>query len=655
MTGRASRQRPEQAGPGRDRPMLRLESVDAVVLGLDDVLPAAPGAARLLRELRAAGVPTGAVSARRNGAALIEAAGLGQLIDVFVDGSAATTMGLAAAPDPAAYREAAARLGADPARTTIIAGSAAGVMAARHGGLGPVVGVGADRAAQLTAAGADLVAGALSDIDLAGPGPLTDAWHITYHPAAEKAAGMRETLCTLGNGYLATRGARAWARDDGVHYPGTYLAGVYDRMRSQVDGRELEHESIVNAPNWLPVSFSAGGGRWLGEPGIEVTGEELRLDLRAGVLVRRLRVTDPAGRRTLVTERRLVSMADPHLAAAELVLVAENWAGPLRVRSGVDGTCCTDQTAEERLLSHCHLTLTGSGEDPPDIVWLCARTGQSGTLIAVAARTEVTGTAGPGRYQEGGRSLGHEWELRLDQGASCRVEKVAAYGTSKDAAVSDPVAAARQAAADAPGFGDLLAAHRAAWTRLWSRARTEVQAAGRPAGVVNLHLFHLLQVASPHVVGIDAGLGARGLHGEGYLGHVFWDELFVFRFLNLRFPETSRALLAYRHRRLPAARQMARQAGETGARFPWQSGSDGRDETPEMLFNPRSGRWMPDRSGSSATSGWRWPTTAGATTRRPATSRSCARPAPRSSSRSPGTSPGSPALTTRSSGGGSAA
>jgi trehalose/maltose hydrolase-like predicted phosphorylase len=77
---------------------------------------------------------------------------------------------------------------------------------------------------------------------------------------------------------------------------------------------------------------------------------------------------------------------------------------------------------------------------------------------------------------------------------------------------------------------------------------------------------------------------------------VFWDELFVFPLLTLRFPDLTRSLLLYRWRRLDAARDAARAIGLSGALFPWQSGSDGREETPQLLFNPRSGRWMPDHS-----------------------------------------------------------
>ena len=135
--------------------------------------------------------------------------------------------------------------------------------------------------------------------------------------------------------------------------------------------------------------------------------------------------------------------------------------------------------------------------------------------------------------------------------------------------------------ADAGSFDNLATAHELAWRHLWERFGLEVvpRSNGHDAGVpalVRLHLFHLLQSASLHTVDVDAGIAARGLHGEGYRGHVFWDELFVFPFLSLRFPQLSRALLMYRYRRLDQARRAAADVGLRGAMFPWQSASGGK-------------------------------------------------------------------------------
>ena len=150
--------------------------------------------------------------------------------------------------------------------------------------------------------------------------------------------GVRESLLTLGNGYYATRGARLSAHDDGIHYPGTYLAGIYDRLKSSADGREVDEEAIVNAPNWLALSFAVEGGAWLGEDGATVHSRGAILDMERGLLERRFEVIDEAGHRTSVLERRFVSMADPHLGAIEVELIAENWSGHLELRAGIDGS-----------------------------------------------------------------------------------------------------------------------------------------------------------------------------------------------------------------------------------------------------------------------------------------------------------------------------
>jgi trehalose/maltose hydrolase-like predicted phosphorylase len=114
--------------------------------------------------------------------------------------------------------------------------------------------------------------------------------------------------------------------------------------------------------------------------------------------------------------------------------------------------------------------------------------------------------------------------------------------------------------------------------------------------LIRLHISHVLQVCSPHTADLDAGVPARGLNGEAYRGHVFWDELYIYPFLNFRLPEITRELLMYRYRRLDEARAAAKEAGYRGAMYPWQSGSDGKEETQVVHLNPRSGRWDRDLS-----------------------------------------------------------
>ena len=553
-----------------------------------------------LQGLRGAGVGTAVVSASRPCAAVLEVAGLTALVDLSVDSETAQAMALVDMPEPALFEEAAHRLGVEISRTAmVVACPLAGVEAGRRGSFCVVVGI--DRSTKgdnRPRGGADVVVAEVGVISLTGRGPCHSPWWLIYDDLDRVDEGIVETLCTLANGYLGTRGARPWAKDNGVSYPGTYLAGVYNRLKSEVVGQLVEVESLINAPNWLPVTFRPVDGSWLGAEDVVVSSHRIRLDLRCGLMVRHCIVTDGSGRRTAVTERRLVSMADPHLVALELSCTPVNWSGRLEMRATIDGAVLDDETIEDRLLANRHLELVDEGGDDSGGLWLRVRTVQSQITVGMAARCRIADGDRVPTWTY--RSIPGSPEARVSveaaAGARTTVEKVVAIFTSKDRAISEPGLAARQTVAGAVGFDELLTRQRAAWDLLWQRANITLNDDQQSNAGLNLHLFHLLQVAAPHITEMDAGLGARGLHGEGYRGHVFWDTLFALPVLSLRFPAVSKALVTYRSRRLPAARRSAIEAGHQGSMFPWQSGSDGRDETPTMLFNPRSGRWMPDHS-----------------------------------------------------------
>ncbi len=423
-------------------------------------------------------------------------------------------------------------------------------------------------------------------------------WLICYDGFDPAEQGLREALCALGNGFFVTRGAHPEARADGVNYPGTYVAGLYNRLTTVIDDRPLENEDLVNLPNWLPLRFRLAGGTWFDIRAAEVLEHRLELDLRRGTLTRRLRWQEPDGRITSMVQRRFVSMKDAHLAGLETTFTAENWSGRLEVWSGVDGGITNSGVKRYLGLSHQHLRLLDAAEAGAQTVELQAETTQSQIRIAVAARTRGPDADGSGRrlVTEAGAVL-QALALDLEQGHPATVEKIAALYTSRDRAISECLLAARQAVLGAPGFADLEARHAAAWEWLWSRFDIRLDGANEwTETVLHLHMFHLLQTISQNSILLDTGVPARGWHGEAYRGHVFWDELFIFPILNFQFPTLAAALLGYRHERLGAARAAAKAAGYSGAMFPWQSGSDGREESQRLHLNPHSGRWLPDYS-----------------------------------------------------------
>lgn len=424
-------------------------------------------------------------------------------------------------------------------------------------------------------------------------------WRWVYQGYAPAEERLREALCTLGNGFFATRGAAPEATAGEHHYPGTYAAGCYDRLTSTVAGRRVENEDLVNLPNWLPLRFrmhdERGASPWWSTelPGLVEYTQELAL--RDGVLVRAFTWQCGPGRRLRVEQTRWVSMADPHLAALRTTFTALGWSGRLEVESALDAEVTNSGVERYRELDGEHLTAVRTGTSAADGAWVSCRTRTSGIAVALASRTRTPPplSSRPTARTSGHRP-GHRFVLELAAGVDVTVDKLAVLHTAGDGGPRDPLRAALDQAAHAPGLDEVLDAHRRAWHRTWERA--ELTVPGPTGRILRLHLFHVLQTLSPHTAALDVGVPARGLHGEAYRGHVFWDELFVLPFLDLHLPEVSRALLTYRHRRLPAARRAAREAGLVGAMYPWQSGSDGREATQTLHLNPASGRWLPDRS-----------------------------------------------------------
>ncbi len=420
--------------------------------------------------------------------------------------------------------------------------------------------------------------------------------YTAYDPVREK---LRESLTTLGNGYFCTRGAFTCTSADAIHYPGTYVAGLYNRLTSRIADRDIENEDLVNAPNWLPLTFRIEDGPWFAIDDVQVLDFVQELDTRQGLLRRDFTFRDDAGRTTRWRERRLVSMAERHQAAIEVELRALDWSGGITIRSGIDGGVINAGVERYKALANRHLETLETRAFGDDGVLLRCRTVQSRIEVVEASRL---------RLSRGGAALEVPIEVvrepeRVEQYARVtldqhplRIEKLAALYTGRDPALAEPGLEATRALARSGGFEALLARHLLAWKQLWESCEITFD---RPAGdgeaiKLRVHIFHLLQTISPNSIDYDVGVPARGWHGEAYRGHIFWDELFILPFLTLRMPDLVRETIRYRYRRRGEARLAAAAEGFRGAMFPWQSGSNGREETQKLHLNPKSGRWLPD-------------------------------------------------------------
>jgi trehalose-phosphatase len=430
--------------------------------------------------------------------------------------------------------------------------------------------------------------------------PNPKGWTLAYDSFEPEQERLREVLTSTGNGYFCTRGSAEWADVDDVHYPGTYAHGCYNRETTIMGGRPVLNEDLVNLPNWLVLKLRIGGEEPINLKNVELLSYRHEVDFRNATVMRQLRFRDHRGRETTLSSRRFVSMAVRHQAALEWSITAQNWTGPVEIISALDARVINQGVTRYRELEGHHLHPVESRTPSQDTISLLAQTRQSRIYVAEAARTRVYGDAGELEtarrlylmedYAQ--QTLGFD----LRQGRPVRVEKLISFYTSRDQAISEPLANAEKAVGRFGTFEESFDRHQLAWDKLWDDCDLQVPNNERIQFLLRFHASHVLQTCSPHTADLDAGVPARGLDGEAYRGHIFWDELYVYPFLNFRLPKITRGLLMYRYRRLDEARSLAHNAGYRGAMYPWQSGSDGKEETQVVHLNPRSGLWESDLS-----------------------------------------------------------
>jgi trehalose/maltose hydrolase-like predicted phosphorylase len=406
---------------------------------------------------------------------------------------------------------------------------------------------------------------------------------------------LRETLMTLGNGFFASRGASEESTSDEFHYPGTYLAGGYNRVESVVAKRTIENEDLVNWPNWLPLTFRHKGEDWFDLSHVILISYNQELNLKTGELLREIHFKDSKERETKIRSRRIVSMDNPHVAALWWDITSINWSSDIEIKSLIDGSVINSGVKRYRGLTNKHLMIKKKIRLSDSVFLMESMTNHSQLHMAQAIRTIIReAVIIETQHIEDEESVGTIFTVSVIPSQTLSVEKTMALFTSRDHAISHPSYEAERLISRLPDYGGLFNRHCRQWERIWGLCDIDLPGKTRETRLLRFHIFHLLQTVSLKTIDLDVGVPARGLHGEAYRGHIFWDEIFILPYLNLRIPELSRSLLLYRFRRLDEARANAKENGFDGALYPWQSGSNGEEESQIFHLNPLSNRWIPD-------------------------------------------------------------
>jgi trehalose/maltose hydrolase-like predicted phosphorylase len=366
-----------------------------------------------------------------------------------------------------------------------------------------------------------------------------------------------ESIFAVGNGYVGTRASL----EEGTRlsWAATFAAGVYT-------GDPTFGPKLAVLPDWPHLEIVVDGKRLSMASG-RVLAHRRILDLRQGVLWREWRQQDLSGRITRVRLLRLASRADPHVLLQSVVVTAENYCGDLE--------------------------LVASLTTPRAGALTVGR--QSSTVVARAHNATVcvaVGSVQQPKAQRTKSSCGHPiedaeerwwWEVGLDE--TIRLDRLITLYTSRN--VEDPGNAARLhvATLQQQGIDAVLRAHVHAWKRRWEAAEVRIVGDDAAQQALRFAIYHLVSAGNP--IDEHASIGARGLTGEGYCGHVFWDtEIYMVPFYVFTDPPVARALLMYRYHTLDAARRKAKTQGYQGALYAWESADTGDETTPRTVMAP---------------------------------------------------------------------
>lgn len=415
-------------------------------------------------------------------------------------------------------------------------------------------------------------------------------WLVSEQGFDPERANVYETLFTVGNGYQATRGS--FEEGHAGELSGSYIAGIYDTHDSPVI-------DLVNTPAWLPVSIWIDGVR-LDADGCEVVEHERHLDLSQGLLYRRTVFKDDAGRRTAVESLRFCSFADQHLCGIRLRVTPLDHEALVTVTSSIDGNrrnldrrpvyeksyIFHPETKWQKWAKSIHLqTVRTAAED--GITTLESRTLNSDHLLSYAASIDVSGSIAQRRTCRSRDRVDEIIDVRVKQGETVTIDKLATVFTSRDAPAADLAGNTRARLIEhrRQGFDAALADNASAWARKWDACDLAISGAPELTTAARFNIYHLLITASEHDPRVN--IGAKSMSGEGYRGHVFWDtEIFMLPFFIYTQPATAKALLLYRYHSLGGAIANATSNGFAGAQYPWEAAdSEGVEVTP---------KWTPD-------------------------------------------------------------
>jgi alpha,alpha-trehalose phosphorylase len=413
-----------------------------------------------------------------------------------------------------------------------------------------------------------------------------DEWNVIEKVFRPEFLAQLETMLALGNGYLGMRGAPEEGGPNSEN--GTFINGFYE-TRPIVYGEDAygfakTGQTICNVTDSKIIKlFVDDEPFWL--PNATLLSYDRRLNMKSGTLDREILWETPGGKQVSITSRRLISFVNRHVAAISYRVTLLNAQASVVISSEVATNESGARSNEDdprlaRAFSGRVLHPRTSYSKDRRIV-LCHATEKSGFTLTCATENALESTC-PHSYKVAHTADFGQVAFTVEAQPGCPIHltKYMVYHTSQTASAEELCGRAEWTIdrVVSQGFEQLLASQEQYMDDFWrrsdvrmkniredliKRSTVEIQQA------IRFNLFHILQASARAE---DRGVPAKGLTGQAYEGHYFWDtEIYLLPFLTYTSPRIARNLLAFRYKMLPQARARARELDHRGAMFPWRT------------------------------------------------------------------------------------
>jgi len=406
-------------------------------------------------------------------------------------------------------------------------------------------------------------------------------WVVAEIDYVPENLGNFETIFSLGNGYMGLRAVAEEGSPGEVR--GCYVAGLFDKFPGEVT-------ELPNIPDWTKIGIRLDGETFSLCSG-EILSYKRQLNMRNGELIRNIEWRGPSGKKTTLIFRRFISMDDLNVAAIKIEICPVNYTGVIEILSGIDGQVSNSGVQH---FKEGYFRMYKDG-----IVSATSRTQESNIGLSVAVKhlfsLEGKETVETEQVRTGRRQIFLTSTHEIKEGQTLCMEKLVTIYSTRDTEFREPQfrkteeildkeleknAVEKLKEAGSLGYSNLFRNHKAEWSRIWENADISIDGPDFDQLGIRFSIFHIHQMTPVHDERI--GIAAKGLSGEGYKGHAFWDtEIFLLPVQIFTSPGTAKKLLLYRYGAREGARRKAMNNGFKGAMYSWESADTGDEVTPK--------------------------------------------------------------------------